>query len=168
MTKISSSATFYYKWVFPIVWFGVLGLAIVVALVDWVVGGPLKIPLLSLFVPIVMIAFGYFLMRLVVFGLVDQVWDAGSELIVRNRGREVAIPLANIINVNYLSFSNPPRVTLLLRDRCELGDEISYMPTSRGAFVAIPRPVRELIARIDTARLQAAAESAAQAIGEER
>ena len=47
--------------------------------------------------------------------LVDEVWDDGNALLVKNRGQEQRIALADIKNVNYSPFVNPPRVTLSLR-----------------------------------------------------
>ena len=126
MERLSSNNTFFYKWIFPIVWFG--GLAVALAFVVWQAfvqpGGELWFAFVVL---LFMAVGGFLIMKLIVFDLVDEVWDGGWELVVRNRGREVRIPLAEIINVNYDRFSNPPRVTLMLRDPCEFGCEIAFM-----------------------------------------
>jgi len=97
----------------------------------------------------------FVVMRLFVLDLVDEVWDGGWELVVRNRGREARIPLTEIINVNYDRFSNPPRVTLMLRDPCEFGSEIAFMVRQRMFVLGNParRVALDLIGRIDAARL---------------
>ena len=35
-----------------------------------------------------MMAFGFFIMKKLVFDLVDEVWDDGDTLLVKNRGQE--------------------------------------------------------------------------------
>ena len=35
-----------------------------------------------------MIGFGYFVMKKLVFDLVDEVWEDGDSLVVKNRGQE--------------------------------------------------------------------------------
>ena len=42
-----------------------------------------------LVIPLVMAGFGYVLMKTLVFDLVDEVWDADTDLFVRNKGREI-------------------------------------------------------------------------------
>ncbi len=44
-------------------------------------------------IPILMPAFGYLLMKQFVFDLVDEVWDRGDHLVVKNRGLERKIRL---------------------------------------------------------------------------
>ncbi len=59
-------------------------------------------------VPILMMVFGYLLMKHLVF-------DMGDALIVRVGSEQERIALAEIINVSYSPLINPPRVTLTLR-----------------------------------------------------
>jgi hypothetical protein len=40
-------------------------------------------------------------MKKLIFDLVDEVWDDGRALIVKNDDREERIPFADIKNVNY-------------------------------------------------------------------
>ena len=104
MRRISSDWTFFYKRVFPVLWFGFLAVFVGIGVVN---GQGLFIVI----VPIAMIGFGYFIMQKLVFDLVDEVCDDGDALVVKNRGQEQRIALADIKNVNYSPFVSPPRVT---------------------------------------------------------
>ncbi len=57
-----------------------------------------------LIVPPIMIIFGFFIMKKLVFDLVDEVWEDGDSLLVKNRGREEHIALHDIKNVSYSPF----------------------------------------------------------------
>ncbi|HXU81732.1 MAG TPA: hypothetical protein VN914_10075, partial [Polyangia bacterium] len=87
--------------------------------------------------------------------LVDEVWDQGSTLLIKNGGSQVQVPLAEIINVSHCNFTNPPRVTLSLRHGTALGNEISFMaPLQLMRFARSPM-VTDLIRRVDDARRRA-------------
>ena len=151
MRRISSRTTFWYKWVFPIIWFGGLAAFVVVGLLINITGyRPERLPFVIL--PVVMAAFGYFLMKKLVFDLVDEVWDDGTSLIFRNRGREDRVVLSNIMNVNYSPLINPPRVTLMLRQPSNFGSEISFTAPVRFVPFAKSPVIEDLIRRIDAAR----------------
>src|ERR1700688_501715 len=123
MRRISSRMTFFNKRVFPVIWLGFLILIIGGALFSG--AGPNvtgQFPFLIL--PAIMIAFGYFIMKKLVFNLVDEVWDDGDTLVIKNRAEEERIALSDIKNVSYSPFMNPPRVTLSLRRPTVFGDEI--------------------------------------------
>lgn len=155
MRRISSSNTFFHKRVFPVVWFGGLGL---IAVVGTCVAVANRDPtaLLAL-VPIgFMLFFGYVLMKLLVFDLVDEVWDNGDELVVRNKGQEERIPLAEIINISHPSFSNPPRATITLRQPCRFGKEITFSAQHTWFPFLKNATITELIERIDAKRRGAA------------
>ena len=152
MRRISSRTTFWYKWVFPIIWFGFLAVFIAIGVVmNTRNSGPQFLPFVIL--PALMIAFGYFVMKKLVFDLVDEVWDDGSALVIRNRGREDRIALSNIININYSTMINPPRVTLMLRQPSnDFGTEISFGAPIRFIPFAKSAMVEDLIRRVDAAR----------------
>ena len=79
MTQISSRLTFFYKRVFPIFWFGFLALFMIgPTVISWNTG---RAPNpMFLIMPIFMMVFGYFIMKKMVFSLVDEVFDAGDAL----------------------------------------------------------------------------------------
>jgi hypothetical protein len=144
--------TFWYKRVFPVIWFGSIVLLLVVPLFA---GSSRREPLAFLLPPTLMAIFGYFLMKRLVFDLVDEVLDAGDALVVRNTGIEDRVALADIINVSYTQLSSPPRVTLSMRSPSRFGDQITFCAPVRFSPLAAfsPSPIiDELIKRIDAAR----------------
>lgn len=164
MLRLSSKRTFFFKRVFPIMWFGFLALFVVLMLVFPCHAGSAKCPPAFPFVliPLIMAVFGGTLIRFLVAGLVDEVWDGGDHLLVISKGREQRIPLSNIINFSYAPMGSPPRVTLTLRDAGrdggEAGKKIAYIPQIKMTFspqkLWNPPQIDELIERIDRARRQ--------------
>ena len=143
--------TFFNKRVFPALWFGFLILFIAAPLVAG--GSRNATPPLPFFIgPVVMIIFGYFIMKKLVFDLVDEVWDNGDSLVIKNRGEEQRVALSDIKNVSYSPFINPPRVTLSLRRSTVFGDEIAFNPPTRIVPFSRSPVINDLIDRIDLAR----------------
>src|SRR5579871_3907468 len=127
MTRISSRMTRFYKYVFPALWFGFLLFFVVFALV---IGAQRKSPMFLL-MPIVMVVFGALMFKRLIWNLADEVDDGGDFLLVKFRGYEERVPLANIMNVNSTMMVNPPRITLRLVNPAPFGSEISFMPRVR-------------------------------------
>lgn len=154
MQVISSRWTFFYKRIFPLIWFGFLAVFLVIAVLSpraWQPFDPV-----FLLGPAAMAVFGYFLLRALVFDLADEVVDAGDALIVRKAGEEVRIPLADVVNVDSSSFVNPPRITLTLRTPCRFGRRIAFSPPPNRRLFApfAPNPTaEELVERVDRARM---------------
>jgi hypothetical protein len=143
--------TFFYKRVFPLVWFGFVLVFLAGGVYGTLVGKQAP-PLPFLLMPVIMLVIGYIVMRKFVFDLVDEVWDVGDALIIKNGGREERIALSDIMNVSYTTVSNPPRVTLTLRGPSDGGREISFCPPVRFVPFAKSPIIGELIERIDSAR----------------
>jgi hypothetical protein len=143
--------TFYYKRIFPTFWFGFLILFIAIPLVSGASRNATP-PLPFFIMPVVMMVFGYFLMKKLVFDLVDEVWDDGDWLVIKNRGDEERIALSDIKNINYSSFVNPPRVILSLRRPTVFGEEITFSPPIRIVPFSTSPVVKDLIERVDLAR----------------
>ena len=150
MKRISSSWTLFYKRLFPIFWFGLCVVLLVPPLLRVLISGAPPVPFL--FVPVVMIVFGFLIMRKLTFDLVDQVWDDGDSLLVRNRGEEQRVALADIKNVNYTPFLSPPRVVLSLRQKTVFGDQITFCAPVRFVPFSSSPVINDLIDRIDAAR----------------
>lgn len=150
MRRISSRMTFVNKRLFPFIWFGFSAFFVVIATYSMVKKGEFQV--FFFIVPIVMTAFGYLIMKKLVLDLVDEAWDAGDAIIVKNKSEEVHIPLAEVMNISYSYVTNPPRVTLMLRHASRLGSEVTFMPpTSLIPFKKSPI-VTELIKRVDAMR----------------
>lgn len=149
MIRVSSQWTFVAKRVFPRMWFGIIALFFfaAVAVVAAEEGPPV-----ILLQPVIMAAVGYVIMKHLVFDLVDEVWDAGSELVVKNDFREVRVSLRDVVDVSYSAFMNPPRVTLTLRHPSAMGSKITFAaPKSWRPFAKSPVIV-DLIEKIEAAR----------------
>jgi len=151
MSRLSSTmATLFYKRIFPFLLFGVLLLIIAFGLLSPSRGSQASnIPFLI--VPVLMGVFGYRFMQKMVFGLADEVLDAGDALVVRNGGQEERISLSDIKNVNYSPYMSPPQVTLSLRRHTVFGDTVVFCgPVSLVPFSGSP-VINDLIDRIDSA-----------------
>ena len=153
MRRISSQRTFFYKRVFPVLWFGVIAILLLVDLLASRRSPFEAVPMLA--VPVMMIIVGYALFRRLYSGLVDEVWDDGDALIAKNAGAEERVPLSHVMNIGYSMFTNPERITLMLREASPLGKEITFIPLSAGfSFRWLSRNpiIDELIQRVDDAR----------------
>ncbi len=149
MKLISSRQTFFLKRIFPPLWYGFLAVFALIAL-RGMRGRPEF--LLALIGPAVMAVVGYFVIKFFVLPLADEVWDAGNELIVKKGTAEVRVPLSQIANVSYERFTNPPLVTLTLREPTVLGSEIVFAPPVRFLRFLRSPVVADLIQRVDAAR----------------
>ena len=151
MPLMSSKMTFFYKRVFPVIWFGFLAVFFLVALVKGSAADPIS-NLPSLIIPVVMAIIGYQIMKKMAFHLVDQVFDLGDALLVRNGGQEERIALADIKNVNFVPYMSPPQVTLSLRRPSVFGDTIVFCAPARLMPLSPSPTIEKLIDRIDAAR----------------
>lgn len=150
MNLISSRWTFFYKRLLPAVWFGFLAVFSISTIFAATSRG--NVPVQFWFVPILMAGFGYFLMKNLVFDLADEVWDAGTELVVKNKGQQERVALSEIVNVSYSVVASPQRVTLTLRRPTPFGKEVTFAaPITWIPFAKSPI-IEELISRIDVAR----------------
>jgi hypothetical protein len=151
MRQISSKWTFFYKYVFPVIWFGFIIVFLIVAVfVPSRSGQGLPIP--ALIVPIIMLGIGYALMKKLIFDLADEVWDDGGALLVKKGGQEERIALSDIKNVNYSTMSSPPRVVLSLRRPSVFGDQLAFCAPIQFIPFATSPVIDDLIERIDVAR----------------
>src|SRR5690348_7444526 len=102
VTPISSRLTFFSKRVFPVVWFGFLAVFVLTAVAA---SGGRGFQPAFVVMPLVMAVIGFVVMKKLVFDLADEVWDDGTELVVKSKGQIDRIPLANIMNVSYMNLS---------------------------------------------------------------
>jgi hypothetical protein len=149
MTLLSSRATFFYKRIFPFIFVGFLVVFLAVPLLR---GGGGNLPPEFFIVPIVMLVIFYFIMKKLVFDLVDEVVDQGDTLLVKNGRRQDRIALSDIMNINYMSLSSPPRVTLSLRRPTVFGSEVTFCAPLRFVPFSSSPQIEQLIKRVDAAR----------------
>jgi hypothetical protein len=160
--RISSGNTLFMKRVFPVIWFGFLGLFCLVMVGAFASGSEMsRPPLISLLFPVGMAVFGWALMRKLVFDLADEVHDEGDALRVRFGPEEERIAFANIINVDSSVMTNPPRITLTLREPGRFGKSVAFSPSqSFSALCGSPRTRSPWISSsVPTGRVGASARS---------
>ena len=93
MLRISSNWTFFYKRIFPAIFIVFLLVFIGINLfVTARSNTAFDVPFLV--IPIAMMGFVFFIMKKLVFDMVDEVYDDGDALVVRNRGQEQRIQMA--------------------------------------------------------------------------
>jgi hypothetical protein len=150
MSLISSTLTFYYKRVFPLIWIAgcvlIGGLGLYAALSK----GSGLFPFVVI-MPIIFVL-GIYFMKKYVFDLVDEVWDDGDALVVKNKGQEQRIALADITNVSYAALTSPPRVVLSLRHPTVFGDEVAFCAPVQIMMMSQSPVIVELIKRVERAR----------------
>jgi hypothetical protein len=149
MRKISSNQTFFYKRVFPLIWLGgvsIFLITILIALPNSIV----KIPFTA--IPTIMLILGALFFRSFIMNLIDEVYDEGDSLLLINRNIRVNVKLKDIKNINYQH--NPPKMTLSIRHKTELGSEISFYPPKNKKILGFGKNelLDELIDRIDKSR----------------
>jgi hypothetical protein len=150
--RISSKTTWFHKKAFPFLWFGFLAFFLLIGVVSGVVA---EAPVFVV-VPMALAAFGFVLMKLLIWDLVDEVRDGGDYLIVRNRGDEARVPLSEIMNVSASTHINPPRITLRLVRPGKFGNEITFSPVTPFSLNPFAKNAiaEDLIVRVDRARAQ--------------
>ena len=156
MKSISSPITPIVKRIAPAIWLGIPVIQLVqlvyyacaakqfTGFAPLIVVGVISIPITA--------AILYWFMKWFFLDLVDEVWDADSELIIKDKGREIHVALSDIANVSYGSLTP---ITLQLRRPSEFGSQIKFAPPWRPwppSLFSTPAEVRDLIARIDAAR----------------
>lgn len=147
MKKVSGG-TFYFKKLFPSLWFGFLAFFFVTSIFSGAVGKSL----IFLFVPIIMAVFGYFMFKNMVWDLADEVYDHGDALEFRKSNKVQRVNLKEIVNISYSGMSSPERVVIHTKNEGEIGKELAFcLPTRFNPFSKSPF-VRELIERVDDAR----------------
>ncbi len=150
MRPVSSKMTFFYKRVFPVIWFGFVPLLMAIRLFSASRDSQDSI-IPFLIAMLLMVVFGYWIMKKVAFNLADEVLDAGDALIVRSGGQEERIALSDIKNVNYSPYMYPPQVILSVRRHTVFGDTVAFCaPVSIVPLWSSP-VIQDLIDRVDAA-----------------
>lgn len=158
MRRLSSSSTFFYKRVFPVL--AVLILLVSVAVpplslrnttssADWAQLAPM------LAMPLLIGGVGVFVFRKMIADLVDEVSLDGDWLVLKNRDEQWRVALSDVMNINATTMTNPRRVTVMLRTDSRHGRSFSFIPASPRGFVSNFKPdpiATELIERVDALR----------------
>lgn len=148
MKKISGS-TFYFKKVFPTLWFGLLGIFFLGSLFA-TDGNAQALPFLL--VPAMMAVFGLFLFKRLVWDLADEVYDHGDSLEFHKGGKVQRVYLKDIINIDCSSMRSPERIVVNTRSEGPIGKELVFCPPMRLLTFTRNPLAQELIERVDAAR----------------
>ena len=155
MQRISSSWTFFSKWVVPVVFLAMVSFVFF----DFARSGAFADDPFFLIGPVFMLGFGFFMFKRFVFDLADAVVDHGAFLSVRRGSVEDKIYLENIMNVSATPYMNPPRITLRLISSSKFGKEVSFSPKATFSLnpFAKSKIADDLIERAYAARVRSAA-----------
>ena len=153
MRKISSSMTFLFKKVWPVIWVGGISAFIILDLAvlnDTEVNKAGSMPLTTL---LFMLVFGYLLWKFLCSDLVDEAYDNGEYLVFKNGTNETRIFLKDIETINYNTLVSPERVSVKTKFETDLGRKIVFMPL--GTFIPFKRhaSIVALLERIDKAKV---------------
>lgn len=77
MKKLTSKSTFFNKKIFPTIWFGFLAVFVITSQFAGA-GGENSSGAIFVIMPFFMALFGYFIMKKLVFDLIDEVYDEGD------------------------------------------------------------------------------------------
>jgi hypothetical protein len=152
MSKLSAGTTVFFKRVFPVLWFTIVSLVIVLL----VIAGAWEQAPVVMLTPLVMAVVGLIIMKKLLWDLMDEVYDHGDFLLIRNNGEEERIHLSHILQINQTILINPPRVTLRLSEPCRFGSTVTFSPAiglRLNPFAKVPA-IEDLIVRAEQARAQ--------------
>jgi hypothetical protein len=128
--RISSFKTRFYKKSFPVIWFGLM-LLIAAEILYLYLYADNKPPVLVMIIPLEMAVIGLMAMKMLLWNLADEVWDAGDRLtVVKGKDRR-DIALSSILNVSHSTFTNPAHVRLTLKGANRDFDEVVFCPVTR-------------------------------------
>jgi hypothetical protein len=125
MEKISSRQTFFFKYVFPLIWLCISlpGLTAWVAFQTTREAMFQNLGFAALFVLLPFVVSG-----LIEWRMVDEVWDGGEFLLFKKGKRQVNIPLKKIESISSSFLVRPAFVTLGLREAYVFGRSICFIP----------------------------------------
>ncbi|WP_444942273.1 hypothetical protein ACJJI3_09565 [Microbulbifer sp. ZKSA004] len=147
MKKISGS-TFYFKKLFPSVWFGFLVFFIITAALL----GAMAKSFMFVVVPAFMMVFGFLFFKKSLWDLADEVYDEGDSLMFRKGDKEQRVYLKYIINISHTQMQAPEKAVLHLRKEGAIGKELAFNPPMRFNMFTKNPMVNDIIKRVDRAK----------------
>lgn len=147
MRRVSSSLSCFYKRVGPWIWFGLLAIA-TGASVFAAVRGSLDPRLCA--VPPALALVTYLYMRRFWFALADEIYDTENALVIRNKGREMTVPICRLLSAKYSCIADPPRIAVVFRLSALAEAKVEFVPelALRMFVFRAPPLVADLSARI--------------------
>lgn len=126
---------------------------IIFSLISTTILTPLAVSKFSfLLIPIFILAgiafFTYFLAKSIQGVYVDEVYDCGDHLLVKNNGQQEKIFFSDISSI-YATIMKPAGITLTLKQSSKFGAEIKFLPnTGLFSFSKIEKSIKERMGRI--------------------
>jgi hypothetical protein len=110
--------------------------------------------LVFVFIPLAMASFGFFIFRMLIWDLADEVLLLDDVLLIRKGRIEERVHLSEVVNVSVTQMTNPVRVSLRMRTRTQFGDEIVFTPKSQFRLNPFARNevAEKLISLVERAR----------------
>ncbi|QDU09404.1 GNAT family N-acetyltransferase [Gimesia aquarii] len=145
MKKISCRVTFFHKKLSPIIFLCAL-FYVMTMLVFGVRGNPI---FAIYFTPIIIIAL-WSILKSKELKVLDEVYDDGDSLLLRNSGKEIRVNLGDIKHISYgTKRSRRPTVIMNFRQDNELGTEVRFWPAGEDILSwEENNDIEELIGRI--------------------
>lgn len=147
MKKISGS-TFYFKKLFPSVWFGFLAFFVINGASSGVMSGSF----MFVVVPALMAVFGFIFFKKLLWDLADEVYGEGDSLLFRKGSKEQRVFLKDIVNIRHAPMQSPERVVIQVRSGGAIGKELVFNPPMRLNIFSENTLVSDFINRVDRAK----------------
>lgn len=149
MSRISSRQTFYFKRIFPLIWFALLAFFLSLG----IRAGFARAPMFFI-TPMMMAAVSFWALRRFLWSVADEVIDLGDALRVRRGEQSELVALTNVARVEFAPGS-PPRIVLHLCRPGRFGATIAFLaPQPLNFATPASNPVADALA----ARVARAAE----------
>lgn len=129
MKTLSSPLTFFSKYVFPVIWVVILGMAVIAPLANPPGGPPAATDDFTLAFSAAWIAGAVFLF--VTCGNIKRVRVEGDKLYISNYLREIAVPLTEIQEVTENRLLNHRPITLHFKTYTGFGRSVRFFPAER-------------------------------------
>ena len=134
MRPISSKLTAWHKRVAPVLWF-----ALLLCAGAWMASTG-RYGAWAVLAPTALALAGFVYMRRITFRLADAVLDDGDALVIRRKGRELRVLLANVTGVNYSFVAAPPRITITFATPAVPAAHVQFMPCAVPGMLLFRQP----------------------------
>ncbi len=144
--RLNSRTSYISKYLFPTVWFGFLLAFMVMAPQSTDEVGKQWVFTLA---PIPMAVFGYYFMKQLIFGLVDEVYRDGHSIHCYSGSKQASFTLNDIQSAIYYTQTQPHKCVLRLRRETPWGREVEFVPKIGWRFFSYNADVETLIDEVD-------------------
>lgn len=144
--KLSSSATFYYKVIFPTLWIGMFGLGTLglwLGIFNQPTLPPLEIKYIFL---IAWIIGSSFILSLAL--RLKSVSLMGDYLVIKNFNRTIQAPIRNMKKISESRFINPKTISLTFYPPSEFGEKISFIPKAKYRLTLNPFSEHPIVTKL--------------------